>query len=302
MNYLVSIIVPIYNKEKFLHKLIDSIINQTYKNIEIILVDDGSLDNSLNICYEYNDDRIKVISKKNGGVSSARNIGLDNASGDYIAFIDGDDYVDSNYIYKLVSNIKDYDICECSYNKVDEDYKIIDRCILKNEVIDDNYKIIEDYLNYKNTNDFLWNKLFKKDVINDIRFDNYKCSEDFYFILKVLNNVKSKITISNTLYNYVINDLSVGSEKFSIKKMDSIYAREKAYLLFSNNLKYLIGMQILYQCSFLYDIADIESKKNIKEIFIKYFKCCYKVKGNIIKKIYRIIRYGLFYLKVKVVL
>lgn len=105
---MVSIIVPVYNTEQFLHQCIESIINQTYKNIEIILIDDGSTDKSGKICDEYaaNDNRIKTIHNSNSGVSIARNIGLDNANGKYITFIDSDDYVEKNYIETLVNAIE----------------------------------------------------------------------------------------------------------------------------------------------------------------------------------------------------
>ena len=122
---LISIIVPVYKAEKYLSECIDSIISQTYENFELILIDDGSPDNSGKICDEYaeKDKRIKVIHKENAGVSSARNIGLDNASGEYIAFIDSDDFVDKQYLEKLHCNLKhndaDISLCRLSYYKKD---------------------------------------------------------------------------------------------------------------------------------------------------------------------------------------
>ena len=114
-----SIIIPIYNSEKYLHKLLESVINQTYKDIEIILVNDGSTDNSLNICEEFRsrDNRIKICNKANGGVSSARNEGIETATGEYITFIDADDYIDKNYIEMLVNNIEDGYLIKIFNNK-----------------------------------------------------------------------------------------------------------------------------------------------------------------------------------------
>ena len=108
MKELISIIVPIYNVEKYIHKCIESIINQTYKNLEIILVDDGSPDNCGNICEEYakNDSRIKVIHKENNGLSSARNAGLEICKGDYIGFVDSDDYIELNMYEVLINALK----------------------------------------------------------------------------------------------------------------------------------------------------------------------------------------------------
>ena len=107
---MVSIIVPIYNSSNTLKKCIDSIINQTYKNIEILLINDGSLDESLSICEHYsNDDRVKIIDKKNGGVSSSRNIGLYICKGDFITFVDADDYLSNTYIEKYMKKMYEYD-------------------------------------------------------------------------------------------------------------------------------------------------------------------------------------------------
>ena len=122
MNELISIIIPIYNVEKYLHCCINSVIRQTYKNLEIILIDDGSPDNCGKICDEYakKDNRIKVIHKENGGLSSARNAGLDIAKGEYISFVDSDDYVAENFIEKLYKLCKenDADIAECDFYRI----------------------------------------------------------------------------------------------------------------------------------------------------------------------------------------
>ena len=122
MNILVSIVVPIYNAENYLTKCIYSIIKQTYKNIEIILVNDGSTDNSLKICetFALNDKRIIIISQKNMGVSTARNIGINVAKGEYISFVDSDDTIEDNYIQELVdnSNSGKVDVVICGYNDI----------------------------------------------------------------------------------------------------------------------------------------------------------------------------------------
>ena len=120
MEGKISVIVPIYNVEQYLRKCIDSIINQTYKNLEIILVDDGSWDNSPRICDEYakRDNRIKVIHKKNGGLADARNTGLKMITGNYISFIDSDDYIEKTMYEKMIKVILKYnaDIIECNLN------------------------------------------------------------------------------------------------------------------------------------------------------------------------------------------
>ena len=116
---LISVIIPVYNVEKYLRRCIDSVINQTYKNLEIIIVDDGSTDNSSNICDEYTnkDSRVKVVHKENGGLSSARNVGIELAKGDLIAFVDSDDYIELEMYEKLKENMDKYDsdIAICQY-------------------------------------------------------------------------------------------------------------------------------------------------------------------------------------------
>lgn len=125
---LISVIVPVYKVEKYLHRCVDSIINQTYKNLEIILVDDGSPDNCPKICDEYaqKDQRIKVIHKKNAGISEARNAGLEIAQGEFVAFVDSDDYIDSTMYEKmlLLAQKEKNDLVLCGFKKVSEDGKI----------------------------------------------------------------------------------------------------------------------------------------------------------------------------------
>ena len=122
MEDLVSIIIPVYNTEKYLSKCLESVINQTYKNLEIILINDGSTDKSKEICESFakKDKRIQILNKENSGVSSARNHGMRLAKGQYIAFIDGDDYAEENYIEELLKNLKqtESDCVLCGYNRV----------------------------------------------------------------------------------------------------------------------------------------------------------------------------------------
>ena len=146
-NSKISIIVPIYNVEKYLRKCIDSILNQSYDNLQIILVDDGSPDNCPKICDEYlnKDNRIQVIHKSNGGLSSARNAGIKVANGKYIAFIDSDDYIELNMIEKLVNAIEksNADLCICGIRWVNKDgtlFTKVAKSPIKNIVYDDDKK------------------------------------------------------------------------------------------------------------------------------------------------------------------
>ena len=135
----ISVIVPVYNVEKYLDKCVESIVNQTYKNLEIILVDDGSTDSCPEICDEWakKDNRIKVIHKPNGGLSSARNAGMDSMTGSYIQFVDSDDYIKSNMIEVMYGNIikGDYDVCVCNYSFIDESDNVISATDFKKSIL-----------------------------------------------------------------------------------------------------------------------------------------------------------------------
>ena len=165
----VSIIVPVYNMEKRLNKCLDSIINQTYKNIEIIVINDGSKDNSLDIIKSYHDDRIKIINQDNQGISVARNNGIKASSGDYLCFVDSDDYIETNMIDELVNKISidKSDIVVCDYYMFDETNKKVMNVGydgLFGGSLYDNPNMIRD-IDYAP-----WNKIYKKELFDGISF------------------------------------------------------------------------------------------------------------------------------------
>jgi len=218
---LISIIVPVYNAGKFLDRCIDSILNQTYENIEVILVNDGSTDNSGKLCemYAHKDHRVKVIHQENSGPSIARNIGLEKANGTYIQFVDADDYIDEKMTETLVNEInKNADIVICAYKivskkidgKLDFVYSNSYRYPQMNKIefLDEFGQFFKDY--YVN---YIWNKLYKACTIkkNNIRFDtSIKWGEDLIFNLNYLNYCDKITIIDEPLYNYVnYNDFSI---------------------------------------------------------------------------------------------
>ena len=181
----ISVVVPIYNVEKYLEKCIKSILNQTYNNLEIILVNDGSTDNCLNICkkFEKIDKRIFVINKENGGLSEARNYGIDKATGKYITFVDSDDYIDEDYLEFLYKNliINNCDISICNPRIVYEDggksrtlYKY---CFPQNIVLEGE-KALEMMLYQKKFDNSAWGKLYKINLFDEIRYPVGKLYED----------------------------------------------------------------------------------------------------------------------------
>ena len=193
---LISIIIPVYNAEKYLVKCLDSVVNQTYRSLEIILVDDGSTDKSPEICEEYaeNDSRIVVIHKRNNNDASARNVGLDIFKGEYVAFVDSDDYTEPDYIEYLYNLLKDnkVDISCCSYTEIDEygNYKKIKKD--ENQIIYGNKNCIKDIINHENITYTVWGKLFPRKLLGEVKFKGICCQE-----VMLMLNILSKC---NTIY------------------------------------------------------------------------------------------------------
>lgn len=201
----ISVIVPVYKVEEYLPKCLDSIINQTYKNLEIILVDDGSPDNSGKICDEYaeKDNRIKVIHKENGGVARARNAGLDAASGDYIGFVDSDDWIEKDMYELLMENAKAYDadISMCGETVYEKGVCVSKREAERTEVIDKTGT--KKRVVVGGNMGLIWNKLIKSSALNNIRFnEKYDCSEDLLFMYEVIGNINKTVITNIPKYNY----------------------------------------------------------------------------------------------------
>lgn len=213
----ISVVVPVYNVEEFLESCIKSILAQTYKNLEILLLDDGSTDSSGKVCDEYakKDNRIKVIHKKNEGISATRNLGIKISTGEYLVFIDSDDYITKDFCEILYNNLKNTnsDISIVSYCVVDENKKVIYDAAKKTGLQDDQiviYKssaIIKELLKQKTIKNFVWNKLFRKSVI--CKFDVGKIYEDISFSIDVFSKA-SKVVYQNTnCYNYAKRNSSI---------------------------------------------------------------------------------------------
>ena len=199
----ICVIVPVYNTEKYLHRCIDSILAQTFTDFELLLIDDGSKDNSGKICDEYaaKDERVRVFHKENGGVSSARNLGLDNAVGEWIAFIDADDYVETDYLYSLVSHT-DADLIMSSFviiDNVEEWNNYIKKALYNSSEIK---LFLERYINTA-TLCAPWCKLFKRSLISNLRFNEaISFAEDAIFCFEYLEKIDSIRTIDYYGYHY----------------------------------------------------------------------------------------------------
>lgn len=227
---LVSIIVPVYNVEKYLKKCLDSIINQTYKNIEILLVDDGSTDNSGIICDEYakKDPRITVIHKENAGLSEARNTGLDYARGKYISFIDSDDYIEEGMIFYLYHDCKDNNCQIANSNKIWEleNGKKIYLCEIENSEIVDTETALKNLL----LNDpSVANKLFERCLFDDIRFIKDKLYEDILTTPLLIEKSERIFLDKRHFYHYIQHENSIVHKSFSKKKMDYMYNAKELF-------------------------------------------------------------------------
>ena len=229
---LISVVVPIYNVEKYLHKSIESILNQTYRNLEIILVDDGGTDNCPAICDEFakNDERIKVIHKKNGGLSDARNAGVEIASGEYIGFIDSDDYIKPDMYEKMLARLKETgaDIVVCNYACVREDGTLIEERN-QNASVEDGVFTSKEAVEKLCGNNYeywvtAWNRLYKAEVAKAVPFPKGKIHEDEFTAHLFYDHAKLVAGISEPLYQYVIRENSIMTKKYSVKNLAYVEA------------------------------------------------------------------------------
>lgn len=212
-----SIIVPVYNVERYLSKCILSILNQSFSDYELILVDDGSTDNSSSICdyFVASNDKVKVIHKNNGGLSSARNAGLIKASGKYIVFIDSDDFISLNMLsncFNILSQDAKIDILNFGYRKVNEDGNLI--CIKSYDKPDLTVReALIEVLMDRNINSFAWSNIYKKELFEGINFPVNTYFEDKYTTYKIYDRAKKIVVVPEQYYNYLVRPGSICNEK-----------------------------------------------------------------------------------------
>lgn len=285
---LISIIVPVYNVEKYLNHCVDSILNQSLKDFELILVDDGSPDNCGKLCLDYaeKDSRIIIIHKMNGGLSDARNIGIKVASGDWIAFVDSDDYVDKDYLLLLynaaVQNNADLSVCD--FTPIYEDGTIIEGwgnlpdVTLKDQadmirMIDSHWKIVP-----------AWNKLYKVTLFENLEFAKGKLHEDEFFIHRVLAKCDRVSIISDTLYYYLQRNGSITSSKTMKNKLDVLEANIQRYSFCKERWlptnKDFMSLDYLDKVVTEYRHIDKRYKKQYRSLKRQYKKLFFSEKSN----------------------
>lgn len=272
-DLLVSVIVPVYNIENYIDRCIKSLLRQSYKNIEVLLINDGSTDNSEKICKKYVDNKkIFLYSKPNGGLSDARNYGLNFAQGRYVVFIDGDDYVDASYINELYSAVTKYhtQVAMCSYKEVDEKENII-------KIVDINERSGAQVITGKDVlrnfyrpggvvDQVVWNKIYDISLFNKVKFATGKFYEDGYIIAPLYWNVLRVSLVRKALYNYVQRNNSITHTVISQKKIRDSEGTYKYRLNFFEK-----------RDKKLYELAAIDYKSWILRFLTEYdkFDGCY---------------------------
>ena len=233
MSKLVSVIVPVYNVESYLKECVDSLINQTYKNIEILLIDDGSTDTSGVICDQYIkiDTRVQVKHKKNGGLSDARNTGIDMASGDYIMFVDSDDYVADNYVEIMLNAMvsQQVDIVICGYFLTDECGNVVLKDCNKTKAVFSTEEALRLLLQDKVIKNYAWNKIYKKCYFDKERFPVGRLFEDIFTTYKIFMKCNTIALIPNELYYYRSREGSIMQEINMKREIDLTRAQFERY-------------------------------------------------------------------------
>lgn len=301
-NPLISIIIPVYNVEKYIKDCVNSILKQTYTNLEIILIDDGSTDTSGQICDDYacKDSRINVIHKANGGLSEARNVGIDIAKGEYITFIDSDDYVFPSfieYLHDLISR-NNADISVCQPINVDEYNKALSKGGEQiDKVVKGNYDCMEEYLSGNAIDTVAWRKLYKSDLFKSgVRYPIGKYHEDVWTTYKLIAQCNTISIGSKALYAYRQRTGSIVNSSFLPKHLDSVFgAIQRQDFIEENypNLMYLSSIGIIYASNICVMKMAKTHEKNIgsylsflQPLYRKYLKTYLKANVKVVSKLF----------------
>lgn len=288
----ISVIIPVYNVEMYLERCVQSVLNNTYSDFEIILVNDGSTDASGSICDDLvkRDERIFVIHKENNGVSSARNVGIDyvmqNSNSKWITFIDSDDWVHREYLEKLLEAILIHktEISVCKFIRTDKYKKDVELLGGKAYIC----TAEECWVKYRKAEAYPWGKLYKKECFMDIRYPIGRIYEDSFTTYKLLFACDEIALIDEDLYYYYVNNDSITLKKWSEKKLDAVYAHEEQLDFFKkNNYKesYKLTNMIYMDC--VAQSVDMLSKDEAyQQNYIKLKKKFRKLIKKNIKTIY----------------
>ena len=280
MDELISVIVPIYKVENYLDRCVKSIVEQTYPNLEIILVDDGSPDQCPKLCDEWakKDQRIKVIHKENGGLSDARNVGMKIMMGDYVSYIDSDDWIAEDMYETMLDAIKKNhaDICECGFERTSgmienartqqNDQAVI---LEKENAL---LAVVEEKIQ-----PVVWNKLYKREIVETLYFEVGKYNEDEFFTYKAIEKAEKIVQIPYIGYYYFFREDSIINETYTIRRLDGLEARYERmkYLKKYPEIYGIAKRQLVFNCMYHYqkglqflsgkELGEL--KKKVKRIY-----------------------------------
>lgn len=298
MSYKVSIIVPHYKTELYIRKCVDSILSQTLKEFELILVDDGSPDRCGEICDDYSqrDSRVKVIHKENGGYSSAINAGLDIAQGEYIGIVDGDDYIEKDMYETLYDLAKKYeaDVVECNVHVVkDNDISPVSQ--IETIQVGDNLYALDRLIRWS-WNSVLWNKIYRREVFSKLRLPYGKTYSDSWIIYKIYLCIKKYVYTGKCKYFYFRRDGSVMAQsKYSLKRLEGLECHEERFFYLKYHIKdesileqveYKYFQEILYHHYMLCINKQLDPSNELKEIVRKHILNNYRgfMKNNLLRR------------------
>ena len=287
----VSVVVPVYNVEKYLKRCLDSIVNQTYKNIEIILINDGSKDNSRDICEEYekNYENISLINQANGGLSAARNTGLKHVNGEAVTFVDSDDWLELDAIEYYVESMKKNNVDMVVTNNVRiKDYQeeivqpdnIKEAVLTQEEYAKKFFKIGGNSIEY-----YAWSKLYKREIMEGVEFPVGLFAEDVLGTFRYMKNAQSIVYSNRVTYNYFINDSGLtakfGDKDFDLEKIWDTIVEESEEYDNKNFLKYAVINRKRIDFNLLCRIALAENKEeNLKKYDHKVKELLKSIKEN----------------------
>ncbi|WP_394405155.1 glycosyltransferase family 2 protein [Streptococcus sp. 20-1249] len=295
----VSIIIPVYNVEKYLERCLTSVINQTYQHLEIILINDGSTDQSGKICNEFaqHDNRIKVINKDNGGLSSARNAGLAIYSGKYITFIDSDDWVSPDYIEYMLSYMysEKVDLVQCNFVPITDEGVFLKKVRIKKndiEYLTSKDKILDAFFKTQSFNTMAWGKLYSATFIRNMYFLEGHNNEDTIFAADYINKLQNIVILPEIKYYYLLNTTSIMNSRLSSKKVEDAYYSANymmkvcdksfpSYTIYMHKNIYLFSMRLLNDAKKIKKKDFIQSiRKNLqasrKVVFLNLFSYSFK--------------------------
>lgn len=275
---MISVIVPVYNVEKYIEKCINSIRHQTYKELQIILVDDGSTDDSGALCEKVaeQDVRIIVVHQSNGGLSAARNTGIIHATGEYLAFIDSDDYIHPQMMEVLLNNMKiaDADLSVCNFKRVsEEENPTLDDVIGKGYEIYTGKEVMAQLYRKNLVTVVAWNKLYKRELFEKIRYPKERVHEDEAIIHRILEKCRRTVYSEQQLYFYVQRTNSIMGQMNEKRINDALTAFEdRVKFFFEKNLYWELDKTVRFTVDYIFSYLHICEKKSKENNDIKAIK------------------------------